>query len=852
MAGDSCCPMGANQTTDADCTAVCGNGVLEAGEKCDFAITSGAGACPASCPTTNPCMPAVLGGAGCNAACTTTTITTPSGTTADGCCPSGATHSQDIDCSSTCGDGTLDPGEACDNGIASGTGSCPANAAACNDSNPCTVDTLAGSAANCTAACMHAAITTPSGATKDNCCPAGANLNTDADCTAMCGNGAVESGELCDTSIPAGSAGACPASADCTALNDSCTTYTLAGTFCTAHCVGSSKSPSGSTVDGCCPKGATSITDVDCMAVCGNGVVEGAAGESCDIAIASGSGSCPKNAATDCTPANTCDAPIITGTGCGAKCTPKAITTCSTTKDSCCPAGCTGVTGQPNTDADCSALCGDGIVEAGETCDTKITSGAGKCPASGAECATIAGDTDKCHVYSVQSAGTCNATCTFTTITTPGIADMCCPAGANANTDPDCAAVCGNGALEPGENCDTAIASGQPGACPTGCTQPDMCTSSTLTGTACAAHCVNAPIVPCCGNGVKENGENCDTGIPGGNPGACPTSAATDCNDSKPCTHDAISGTACQAQCTHAAIVPCCGNGVVETSAGEDCDVGIASGPGSCGTITCDDSIACTMDVAIYPKPADNGEPPQTAMPASPSMPGASGNACIKYCAHLPQASATSDSCCPPGVLAGQDADCLCTNGTKDTAAYEQCDDGNTVNYSSSDMCTNSCTLEHIAVGSPCAVASMTMLQGDCTFPNAPITVGSGMPYCILPSTLPGLTDLFVNGYCTYVNCDTRTAGDPATGGSLPYAVTSCPQLATLAQIAGGASPNALCVQLPNAPFGACVELCNPAHGNADCRINESNQLGPEAYRCTILSAGPPVVAGCLARQPNF
>ncbi len=39
---------------------------------------------------------------------------------------------------------------------------------------------------------------------------------------------------------------------------------------------------------------------------------------------------------------------------------------------------------------------------------------------------------------------------------------------------------CGNGVVDPGENCDTAIAAGQPGACPTSCTASDTCTTSQL------------------------------------------------------------------------------------------------------------------------------------------------------------------------------------------------------------------------------------------------------------------------------------------------------------------------------------------------------------------------------------
>ncbi len=141
---------------------------------------------------------------------------------------------------------------------------------------------------------------------------------------------------------------------------------------------------------------------------------------------------------------------------------------------------------------------------------------------------------------------------------------------------------CGNGVVDSGETCDIAIAAGQPGACPVSCGDGNPCTSGMLVnpGT-CTAMC---SILPCaCGNGVVDTGETCDTAIPAGQPGACPTN----CTAPDACTTSTLqnAGT-CTAQCVNAAITPCCGNGVVET--GEECEPpNIACCDSACRMIPC-------------------------------------------------------------------------------------------------------------------------------------------------------------------------------------------------------------------------------------------------------------------------
>ncbi len=265
-----------------------------------------------------------------------------------------------------CGDGVVSGSETCDTAIAAGEpGACPAS---CDDGDFCTTDSLSGEA--CTAACDHGPIT--AFVNGDLCCPSGASSLDDTDCAVACGNGLLEAGEACDTTIAAGDAGACPTAASCNDA-DPCTTDSVsaAGT-CDAACAYVDVT---AFVDGdmCCPPGGTIATDSDCVGTCGDGVVSGS--ERCDTAISSGVGLCPTLASCDDADPCTTDALRQPGT-CNARCANTAITT-PVAGDMCCPPGA-----NQTTDPDCAPVCGNTVIESGETCDDgNRTSGDG-CDAS--------------------------------------------------------------------------------------------------------------------------------------------------------------------------------------------------------------------------------------------------------------------------------------------------------------------------------------------------------------------------------------------------------------------------------------------------------------------------------------
>lgn len=275
---------------------------------------------------------------------------------------------------------------------------------------------------------------------KDNVC--------DVDCRFTCGNGAVDMdvGELCDTDIASG-AGACPISCN---DNVACTDDVLNGTACLAECLHSNITARVDG-DGCCPPGADATNDSDCVSMCGNGVVE--TGELCDTAIVAGAGACPMM----CNDMQVCTTDMLQNAGtCQAQCSAAPITM-PANGDGCCPPGANS-----NNDNDCVAVCGNGVVEATETCDTAITSGMGQCPAA-------CDDMMACTSNTLGNPGTCQAVCLFPPITMPANGDGCCPTGANATNDNDCAPVCGNGVPEPGEQCDDGNANNND-ACANNCT----------------------------------------------------------------------------------------------------------------------------------------------------------------------------------------------------------------------------------------------------------------------------------------------------------------------------------------------------------------------------------------------
>ncbi|MCY1054028.1 DUF4215 domain-containing protein [Nannocystis sp. SCPEA4] len=224
--------------------------------------------------------------------------------------------------------------------------------------------------------------------------------------------------------------------------------------------------------------------------------------------------------------------------------------------------------------------------------------------------------------------------------------------------------VCGDGVVDPGEECDDG---------------PDNADTA-----ACTSHCTHAS----CGDGWVGPGEGCDDG-------------------------NAVGGDGCSASCASET----CGDGVVQADAGEECDEGEGNGPGQACTGICKHNVCGDADIgpdeACDDGNQDAGDACTTAcknavcgdgivqvgVEACDDGNAADGDACLATCV----AATCGDGVVHEGVEECDDADgdnadeCIdtcnsakCGDGFVHTG-QEECDDSN---LSNGDGCSSSCARE--------------------------------------------------------------------------------------------------------------------------------------------------------------
>ena len=328
------------------------------------------------------------------------------------------------------------------------------------------------------------------------------------------------------------------------------------------------------------------------------------------------------------------------------------------------------------------AICGNGRVEPGETCDPP-----GDCPRACEEITCT-------RQALVGSPDQCNVRCQEEKITACTSGDRCCPRSSSpactAVSDAECAAVCDNGAVESGENCEPrAECQRRADACkddrdtlrmPTGDVQTCTfaCTERKRPCQAgdsqCPTGCTAGSDPDCagCGNGRLDSGETCDPcsntscasdrdtiRTPGGSAGSCTFS----CNASpRPCSQ--TSDGQCPASCSPSQDVDCKRDPGGPCTSDTGCTTGFCVGGVCCSTRCtrvpagrCGDSGVCTGGVcqpntgATCESAECNASEARTAGECSPA--GTCINRRTTPCNGTSCQSNTCGSCPDPGERTG-------------------------------------------------------------------------------------------------------------------------------------------------------------------------------------------------------
>ncbi len=274
-------------------------------------------------------------------------------------------------------------------------------------------------------------------------------------------------------------------------------------------------------------------------------------------------------------------------------------------------------------------------------------SGGGSATTGGGETTTTDASTTV-GTTGVETTGTGTDTATTTSDTMP--------TSTTTTTGPD--PICGDGNLDPGEECDSGENNGPGELCLDGCVlnvcgdgdkgPSEGCDDGNMVDDdECSNDCTSKN----CGNGVVDPGEECDDGndenadlctnictSPACGDSVFQPDAGEECDDSNGVNDD---------ECTNACTLPACGDSIVQD--GEECDVG-DNGPGKACLAGCVANVCGDGDKGPGEE-CDDGDADNT-------------DACIDTC---------KNASCGDGFV---------------EKGVEDCDDGNDVD---DDECSNSC-----------------------------------------------------------------------------------------------------------------------------------------------------------------
>ena len=331
-------------------------------------------------------------------------------------------------------------------------------------------------------------------------------------------------------------------------------------------------------------------------------------------------------------------------------------------------------------------VCGDGIRETGEGCDDGNTSNGDGCSST---CTVESGwYCQSSNPNDLTSTSTCSklASCGDGRVEAGETCDLGSANGTNIGCDATCQtqagyvchplptgcvlkSVCGNGIIEPGEQCDDGNAiSGD------GCSSACQIEASYYTCTVPGKPCTNNAR---CGDGMLEGTETCDDGN---------TTSGDGCSN----TCQVESGWQCRQ--AGKACVPLCGDSIMTSNASgtvaETCDDGnTTSGDGCSSTCQIEPGWSCTKtppkSVCTESKCGNGIVETGESCDQGPNngLFYGDGTGCSKTCTNEPKCRDAS----------GVTGPCSQTCGDGNIDPGEQCDDGNQV---SGDGCSATCTTE--------------------------------------------------------------------------------------------------------------------------------------------------------------
>ena len=514
---------------------------------------------------------------------------------------------------------------------------------------------------------------------------------------------------------------------------------------------------------------------------CGDGIVQSSIGEACDDGNRVSGDGCSsdcktKGAGCTCEPGRLCictvaqcgdgkvegaegcdDGNMQSGDGCSSTCTIERGYLCPFPSAPCVPSCGDGIVLTPMEQCDpaaagtnmaqaCSATCryndgwvctgsppncrrtacGDGTVEGNESCDDGNTMpGDGcsstcrlepSCNASAGQCASKCGDGllvgEACDDGNISSGDGCSATCTVE----PGF--HCTQSSADAGFASTCSAICGDGVISPGEQCDSGTAKnlGGYGHCTADCRLGPYCGDGKVTdgeecdngknnddygaASACGPGC---KLPPRCGDGIVQTGydEACDDG-PKNSTSTDPSVAYGACmanckrggrcgdgikNGAEGCDDGANDGSygMCNPDCT---ISPWCGDGIVQSDYGEECEPAMSNDP-TCNSACRKIGGGCGDGIIQPPEQCDDG---------AVFNDGHYGG-CAPSCTLAPHCGdgvLNGPEECDDGILDGSYGGCtrqckVATNcGDGIVEGSEECDDG--LDNGKDGVCSTSCT----------------------------------------------------------------------------------------------------------------------------------------------------------------